>query len=62
MASVEQIRKQNDARLALAEYVEVSADRNRRIKEAVKCGVPVNEVARMIGMSRSRVGNIARGL
>jgi hypothetical protein len=55
------IEAQHAARMALIEYAKVSADRNRRIREAVACGVSVAEVARLVGLSRDRVYTLTQG-
>lgn len=60
MSVNDQMEERHQALLSLAEYAGIHADRNKRIMRAVRAGVPVREVARLVGLSRVYVHEIVK--
>lgn len=62
MATVDRIKRQNQALMNLVEYAKWKARRDDLVREAVEAGITKSDVAVIIGVTRSTVYDIlARG-
>jgi hypothetical protein len=60
MSVEDQLEERHQARLSLAEYARIHAERNERIVRAAQAGISVAEVARLVGLNRTYVHEIVK--